>query len=84
MVANGSYQELSEPQFTDERKRARQLLNRRIRWWQTALAERQAKSQDALIEPLFFRIHVDALSGLRAVGRTPKPTEGGLGPENSR
>ena len=74
IIANGSYQELSEPGFSDERNRARKLLDRRIRWWQTALAARQAKSQDELIEPLFFRVHVDSLSGLRAVGHLPNPT----------
>jgi uncharacterized protein len=66
VIVIGSYQELREPQFTDERKRARKLLDRRVRWWQTALAERQSKSDDELIEPLFFRIHIDSLTGFRA------------------
>lgn len=70
VIVNGSYQELREP---DARKRARKLLDNRVRWWQAALAERQAKSDDELIEPLFFRIHVDSLSGLRAVDHAPKP-----------
>ena len=66
VIVIGSYQELREPQFTDERVRARKLLDTHVRWWQTALAERQSKSDDELIQPLFFRIHVNSLTGLRA------------------
>jgi uncharacterized protein len=67
VLAFGSYQELAVPQFTEERKHARTLLERRSRWWQTPLAERQSKSEDALIETLFFRVHVDTVGGLRSV-----------------
>ena len=67
VIVNGSYQELVEPQFKDERKRARKMLDKRARWWQTALAERQSKSGDELIAPLFFRIHADSVTGMRAL-----------------
>jgi len=67
ILVNGSYQELAEPQFTEERKHARKLLEGRARWWQVPLAERQSMSEQELIEPLFFRVHVDSLSGLGAV-----------------
>lgn len=66
VIVIGSYQELVEPQFTEERKHARKLLDTRARWWQTALAERQAKTDDELISPIFFRVHVNSISGLRA------------------
>jgi uncharacterized protein len=66
VVVNGRYQELPEPQFTAERALGRALLEKRALWWQTALAERQLKSEDSLIPPLFFRIHVESLTGLRA------------------
>lgn len=66
VVLKGTYQELAEPQFTEERKRARKLLDQRARWWQTALAERQSKSEDQLIAPVFFRIRIDSVSGLQA------------------
>lgn len=67
VIVKGSYQELVEPQFTDERQRARKLLDKRVRWWQTALAERQSKSEDELIAPLFFRIRADSVTGMRAL-----------------
>jgi uncharacterized protein len=68
VVALGTYQELHEPQFTEERAHARKLLKQRPRWWQTPLAERELKSPDELIEPIYFRIVIDSLRGLRAHG----------------
>jgi hypothetical protein len=66
VIVIGSYQELRQPQYTEERTHARKLLEKHVRWWQTALAERQSKSDDELIQPLLFRIHVGSLTGLRA------------------
>jgi len=64
VIANGRYQELTEPQYGAELKRARKLLGKHHRWWQVPLAERQAFGED-LISPLFFRIHIDSMTGLR-------------------
>jgi len=66
VIANGRYQELPEPQFTTEREHARMLLGKRYRWWQNALAERQLRFGDHAIAPLFFRILIDSMTGLRA------------------
>ena len=68
VIANGLYQELPEPQYTAEREHASQLLGKRHRWWQNSFAERQLRSGDHLIDPLFFRIHLDSMNGLRATG----------------
>ncbi len=67
VVLNGRYQELTEPQYTDELLRARKLLEKRFRWWLNALAERRVTSSDDLIAPLFFRVNIDSMTGLRAV-----------------
>lgn len=66
VVATGLYQELRVPQFETERAHARKLLDRKSRWWLNALAERQMKSDDELIDPLFFRIRIESLTGLEA------------------
>ena len=66
VIANGIYQELPEPQYSTERAHARSLLQTQHRWWLNALAERQTKSNDPLIEPLFFRMHMDSMTGLCA------------------
>jgi len=77
VIANGRYQELPEPQFTAEREHARMLLGKRYRWWQNALAERQLRLGDHSIAPLFFRILIDSMTGLRA---TDESAESGKGP----
>ena len=66
VVVNGRYQELREPQYSEEHAHAKKLLERRHRWWQTAMAERQITSGDHLIAPLLFRIQIDSMTGLRA------------------
>jgi nitroimidazol reductase NimA-like FMN-containing flavoprotein (pyridoxamine 5'-phosphate oxidase superfamily) len=66
VIANGRYQELPELQYSTERAHARKLLEKRHRWWLNALAERRTKSGNDWIEPLFFRIRIDSMTGLRA------------------
>lgn len=66
VIVNGQFQELVEPQYTDERAHARKLLEKRYLWWQNALGERQLKSGQDLITPTFFRIRVASMTGLRA------------------
>lgn len=66
VIANGRYQELPEPQFTDERAHAHILLDKRNQWGQNAFAERRLKSESDLIPPLYFRIQIDSMTGLRA------------------
>jgi uncharacterized protein len=66
VIVNGRYEELPEPERADERKHARQLLEKRHHWWLNAMAERLMKSEDPLIEPLFFSIRIDSMTGLRA------------------
>lgn len=70
MIANGRYEELPEPQYTAEREHARKRLGKRYRWWQNALGERQLRLGDELITPLFFRILIDSMTGLRATGES--------------
>jgi len=62
VIANGKYEELPE----DDRPHARNLLEQRHTWWLNALAERRSRVEDLLVDPLFFRIRIESLSGLRA------------------
>ena len=79
VIANGTYQELPEPQYEVERTHARKLLEKRSRWWLNALAERRIRSRDDLITPLFFRVHIDSVTGL--CGRS-EGEEAGAGPRH--
>lgn len=65
VIANGEYQELPEPQFENERKHARQLLQQRHQWWLNPMAERRIRLRDEEIKPLFFRIRISSVTGLR-------------------
>jgi nitroimidazol reductase NimA-like FMN-containing flavoprotein (pyridoxamine 5'-phosphate oxidase superfamily) len=66
VIANGTYQELPEPQYAEERDHARKLLEKRYHWWINVMAQRRLNADDESITPLFFRIHVDSITGLRA------------------
>jgi uncharacterized protein len=66
VIANGEYQELPEPQFEDQRNHARKLLQQRHHWWLNAMAERRIRLRDEEIKPLFFRIRVSSVTGLRS------------------
>ena len=66
VIVNGQSQELALPQHTAERQHATSLLAKRYQWWLNAFGERQAKVGDKAIEPLFFRIRIHSISGLRA------------------
>jgi nitroimidazol reductase NimA-like FMN-containing flavoprotein (pyridoxamine 5'-phosphate oxidase superfamily) len=67
VIVNGRYEELTEPRYTAERKHANTLLAQRYDWWLNALAHRRMTLGDSSIEPLFFRIHIDSMTGLRAI-----------------
>lgn len=66
VIVSGTYQELPGPEDSPERNHARKLLEKQHNWWVNALAERRATVDDLFIEPLFFRIHVVSMTGLRA------------------
>ncbi len=66
VVVNGEYEELPEPQYTAERQHASSLLAKRYHWWLNALGERQLRVGDKAIDPLFFRIRIASMTGLRA------------------
>ena len=67
VIANGRYEELVEPGCADERNHARKLLERQHHWWLNALAERRNQFADLDILPIFFRVQITSISGLRGV-----------------
>ena len=67
VVVNGTYVELREPLYTAEKERARERLAEYSEWWRTPLAERRERTSDLSIEPVFFRIDIAEMSGLRSI-----------------
>jgi nitroimidazol reductase NimA-like FMN-containing flavoprotein (pyridoxamine 5'-phosphate oxidase superfamily) len=64
IVVLGRYEELPEtPAGERARARALELLQRRESWWQPASVPRPGREQRA---PIFYRIHVLQVTGLRA------------------
>lgn len=66
VIVYGEYEELLEPEYTAQRKHASSLLAKSYHWWLNALGERQMRVSENSIEPLFFRIRVQSMSGLHA------------------
>ncbi len=64
IVVLGRYEELAEtPACERARTHALELLQRREGWWQPASVARPGREQRA---PIFYRIHVVQMTGLRA------------------
>ncbi len=64
---DGTYLELSEARYPAEREHAMEQLAQHAEWWRTPLAQRREQIRDLEIEPVFFRIDIQSMSGLRGV-----------------
>jgi nitroimidazol reductase NimA-like FMN-containing flavoprotein (pyridoxamine 5'-phosphate oxidase superfamily) len=67
VIVTGTYLELPEPQYTAQRDHALEQLAQYSEWWRNPLAERREQTSDLSIEPVFFRIDIQSMSGLGAV-----------------
>jgi uncharacterized protein len=66
VVVNGTYLELPEPQYSTQKERAKELLAHSAQWWAVPIAGRREKAGDLSVEPVFFRIEIESVSGLRS------------------
>jgi uncharacterized protein len=66
VIVTGTYVELTELLLASEREHARERLGNYSQWWRTPLAERREQTGDLAIEPVFFRVDIQSMSGLRA------------------
>jgi nitroimidazol reductase NimA-like FMN-containing flavoprotein (pyridoxamine 5'-phosphate oxidase superfamily) len=67
VIVNGKFVELREPQYTEQKQYARERLAQYSDWWQTPMAERREQMSDLSIEPVFIRLEIEEMSGLRSV-----------------
>jgi uncharacterized protein len=67
VIVTGTYLELPESQYTAQREHALEQLAQYSEWWRNPLAERREQTSDLSIEPVFFRIDIESMSGLGAV-----------------
>jgi nitroimidazol reductase NimA-like FMN-containing flavoprotein (pyridoxamine 5'-phosphate oxidase superfamily) len=71
VVVTGKYLELADPQYTAARERAKEKLGQNSQWWATPMAERREQTSDPSIVPIFFRIDIESMSGLRGIPEAP-------------
>ena len=67
VIVTGTYLELPEPQYTAEREHALEQLAQYSEWWRNPLAERREQTSDLSIEPVFFRLDIGSMTGLRGI-----------------
>lgn len=68
VVVLGRYEELPETgEYSEERNKAQSLLLKRTLWWVTAHAASVARSRAERALPVFYRIRISDITGLRAL-----------------
>jgi nitroimidazol reductase NimA-like FMN-containing flavoprotein (pyridoxamine 5'-phosphate oxidase superfamily) len=75
VIVLGRYEELPDtPEWTIERVTALSLLRRHAMWWEPAYAKTAIHGRVSSLEPVFYRIHIDAITGRRATRESsPQP-----------
>ncbi len=72
VVVRGRYEEFPDtPEYADRRQQAQSVLEKRSLWWQTGFASAQTRGRFNRDLPVFYCIHIDEISGHRAM---PDPT----------
>ena len=67
IVVFGRYEELPDtPQYQYARAQAHKYLGSRTEWWEPAYISQKHRDQPHSLEPVFFRIHIQKMTGHRA------------------
>ena len=67
IVVFGRYEELPDnPEYEKERIQAHACLQQRAMWWEPAYISQEHRDQLHSLTPIFFRIHVEKMTGHRA------------------
>jgi uncharacterized protein len=68
VVVLGRYEEFpNEPAFQRKRKLAHSLLQQRPMWWEPGFAKTVVQDRERPLEPVYFRVKMDRVSGHRTV-----------------
>ena len=77
VVVFGRYEELPDrPENEAARLRAHELLQRRAMWWEPAYVASTHRDTPHSFAPIFYRIHIDRLTGHRATADVVKAAAG--------
>jgi nitroimidazol reductase NimA-like FMN-containing flavoprotein (pyridoxamine 5'-phosphate oxidase superfamily) len=68
VIVLGTYEELPDaPQYEVYRKRAYDLLRGRPMWWEPGYVKTVLHEKARPMQPMYFRIHIDQITGHRGV-----------------
>jgi nitroimidazol reductase NimA-like FMN-containing flavoprotein (pyridoxamine 5'-phosphate oxidase superfamily) len=66
VIVHGRYEELLDtPKWRSERARAHALLQQRAAWWEPACVRRTGHPAADEVIPMYYRIHIDQVTGRR-------------------
>lgn len=67
IVVFGRYEELPDtPKFENARAQTYRFLQKRVMWWEPAYISQSHRDQPHSLTPVFYRIHIEKISGHRA------------------
>ena len=67
VVVFGTYEELPDtPEYETTRAHAHELLRKRAMWWEPACVSVEHREFAKSFSPIFYRIHIDRMTGHRA------------------
>ena len=76
VIVQGRYEEFPDtPKYSEARQQAQSALEKRSMWWQTGFAAAQTRAKFDRDIPVFYCIHIEEISGRRAL---PDPVEASL------
>jgi nitroimidazol reductase NimA-like FMN-containing flavoprotein (pyridoxamine 5'-phosphate oxidase superfamily) len=79
VVVLGRYEELSDtPEYRELRLLAQLRLEKRALWWQTAYVSSQVRREPHSANEVFYRIHIEEITGRRASADPPGWSESSL------
>ena len=84
VVVTGRYEELPDmPEFRVARDRAHHLLQKEAAWWQPGYMKTILHNTERPLVPVYFRIHIDQVTGHRAVAETATSRQASAGSERA-
>lgn len=67
IIVFGRYEELPDSRdYETARIQAHRLLQKRVMWWEPAYISQEHRDQPHSLTPIFYRIHIDKMTGHRA------------------
>ena len=67
LIVFGQYEELPDkPEYQSARRRAHSFLQKRALWWEPAYLSQEHRDHPHSSIPIFYRIHIEKMTGHRA------------------